>query len=55
METKFLIGVVGNYKHLQVESGDCSVCKNALYGSILLKEKIEDEYICLECKLRELQ
>ena len=61
METNLTFKIVGHYSISQTDwkSGedrpreDCSVCHNAKYATILVKQ--EDDYICIECLLEKAE
>lgn len=55
METKLGIKKVGNYTVIQGETQECMKCKNAHWGTIIVRmdDDEKENWICLECLLRE--
>lgn len=46
MEEKRIIKRVGNYSMSQAEPTDCIICKNAMYGTVII------DGLCLSCCLK---
>ena len=50
--------MVGNYLTSQAEPKECCKCRNANWGTILVKTSEywkQDDYICLECLLKKAE
>jgi len=47
-ETRKTIKRVGHYNMSVVEPAACSICHDALWGTVII------DYICVECRLREV-
>ncbi len=55
METKLKIKLIGDYKISQGEPQECMKCKNAHWGTVIIRidDDEKENYICIECLLRE--